>query len=170
MRFEIKSGKLNITDPCCEAGYTLALYDLAAKNGLWSSEVATHGVWDRVNSKLLAYHTESAKGKPVGFDQMRKEWKSLGTVAVVTGQAGVFDAGEYPQGPITGHLGDLSTFYGKACKITLESDNLFGVVDSMGVVSRSGCGDGTYEAFGQFEADELTAVLVVFVLDSDGVE
>ena len=70
---------------------------------------------------------------------------SIGAVAVDSGQCGFYEE-DYYNANQGGEYGDLDTFYGKACNITL-SDEQAGIIDGKGFVSSSGWGDGMYQVF-----------------------
>lgn len=150
-----------ITDPCYRRG-TWCCGTVATKPGLWRYKVVERDLfgWGNRVWELIAWHSEFRS--PSSEDS----WRSLPIdVGVDSGQCGIFDDESYPAGD-TGEYGDPSTFYGRACEITLSDG--YGVLGE-GVVCRSGLGDGSYEAYQIMsgDAEEAVALKVVFIRDEE---
>ena len=151
--FEVKSGKIIVTDPCYEFDEDNVI---PAKNGKWVVNVNTNSQGTIAELVVLHedYYAVSTVEQILDF-----------SCPVDSGQAGVFDADMYAkyQG---GEYGDLNTFYGKACYLTCETEEQSGVVamegNAMGAVSSSGYGDGDYEITGFYSDDELYGIRICF--------
>ena len=163
-KFKVKSGKLNITDPCYTDGTWCALFEMKAKNGIWKAEIET-GYEDRVKI-LRAYHINHPAASP---------FPKIGEVGVDSGQMSIIDSDSYPKGgDDTGECGDFNneervpiSFYDECCKATLSED-MFGIVSkyASGAVSSTGLGDGLYNVYGEMDGKELVAVEIVFMDDN----
>ena len=162
--FELKSDTLVVTDPCynrdtisndaggiiknCLPGKWFCFTTIMKNMGTRVSEL--HILHEKY---LTAHHLYSELDAP--FD-----------VSVDSGQAGVFDAEQYPHGE-TGDYGDETTFYGRACAAT--EHGLSGVITE-GFVSRSGFGDGGYPAFIGITNDQKCVSVRVVFIDEEGGE
>lgn len=153
--FEVTSGKIIVTDPCYDRNIHESNWILNAKNGTWIGEVS--------GTEQIVRYSNSPTGH---FDN----WIVLGTnLSVDSGQTGVFDHDAYPQGD-TGEYDDLTSFYGKACAMTL-SDDSSGSVDNIGFVSGTTYGDGTFTFYGIKNADnEIVAVKTVYAEEKEDEE
>jgi hypothetical protein len=166
-KFEIKSGKIHVTDPCYEVD-TCDGYNIPAKNGTW--EVQVREVDSRV-AEFTAYHLDH---EPSSVDDLIFD-PSL-DCGVDSGQFGIFDA--------EGYKGDTDDddrkWYYDICRVTCpwwddedwrkhKDDPTYGVTpDGTGFVSSSGYGDGGYS--GYFLRDEdgnVVAFRVVFIGDDE---
>ena len=163
--FTIKSGHINITDPCYENGTWCGMFELAAKNGNWEAEVKRDS--DGCIVYLRAYHA----ARPI-YSQPDER---LGEVGVDSGQMSIIDSDTYPKGDSTGDCGDFKnkqrvpvSFYDECCKRTLSED-CFGIVSEQGsgAVSSTGYGDGLYDVFVKKDGEEIVAVEIVFLNDED---
>ena len=160
--FQVKSGAINITDPCYNKTTWCALFKQPAKNGTWEAEVETEESEGRV-AHLRAYHTDHAiYSRP--SDQ-------LDSVGVDSGQMSIIDSGTYPEGEETGECGNFGdkervpvSFYDECAKATLSED-MFGIVSKYGsgAVSSTGYGDGSYAVYVEKEGEEIVAVEIVFI-------
>ena len=94
------------------------------------------------------------------------ESESVGYIAVDSGQAGFFDL-DFFRNNQGGEVGDLNSFYGLACSITL-SPKQAGVIKKRGVVSSSGFGDGCYDVYvSRDEVGKIVAASVFFIEEED---
>lgn len=159
--FEVKSGCINITDPCYSIDTWCAAFKLPAKNGTWKASVviSDEGEWGQRVATLFAHHTDHH------LDGDRKVLKA--DIGVDSGQCGIFDDGVYPQGKDTGDYDDEKSFYKQCCNMTLPQSNpehlQWGVVKG-GVVSSSGLGDGSYVAYVEKDDEgKIIAVEIVFI-------
>lgn len=165
--FEVKSGKLQVTDPCYDKGTWCAGTLKKVRNGTWVGHVVrtdeTRGKYgpDGIrNAEVHAYHSDLKK--------LPTRWtKSKIHVGVDSGQAGIFDEAAYPEGG-----SDDQAFYDRVCDITIGPDYYGKVHDpnypnagvvEFGVVSRSGFGDGGYNCYVATQNGEVVAVKIVFM-------
>ena len=156
--FEIKSGKMRVTDPCYDKDTWCAGVLENVKNGTWVAEIKTsnEGSWGNRVSELIVRHESHLGAEPY-------ERQSI-DVGVDSGQAGFFDEAEYHKDG-KGEYGDPNTFYGKVCEITLGPDS--GGVVPFGAVSSSGYGDGSYVCYTLTKDGEIVAAKIVFIGDED---
>jgi len=157
--FEVRSGLVNITDPCYEADGKCNAIKQRAKRGLWSAEAL-------MSSGRVAVLRASCKG----YDFRNLNRTISDDIGVDSGQAGIFDSAFYPEGE-TGEFEDKTSFYGRVCELTCptpkegeEREYPAGGVTENGVVSCSGYGDGCYIATGAYDGDELVAIEIDFGL------
>jgi len=167
--FEIKSGKMVVSDPCYQVPTWCQTILDNVKNGTWVAEVDVkdcNGWGNRVHS-LSVRHIDNESG-------IKDEINNLG---VDSGQLGFFDSEFYRNDEMATDLpksdfgenydresGD--SWYRSVCNLTL-SDEQWGVIPN-GVVSTSGIGDGSY--FGEIERNgmgEVVSVTVIFLSDED---
>lgn len=143
--FEVKSGKLVLTDPCSMGP---VVEDVA--NGLWeaSVEVKDCGSWGKRVASLTANLTGATGGRKMLVN---------GTVGVDSGQAGIFDKGAYDNALYTG---DEDEFYEKCCMVT--SGSKVGFVEE-GALSSTGYGDGGYEATKWVKDGKVIRVQITFI-------
>lgn len=174
--FEIKSGTIRLSDPCYTKD-TWCAGTVKAKNGTWIGEVdhSDEGSWGKRVSRIRAY----LKGTDLSVVQISDNFDAMKLdidVGVDSGQAGIFDDAQYPDGERTGEYGDSSTFYGRVCELTIgetpdgthDPDHpQAGIIDDFGVVSSSGYGDGGYNAYALFDGDEAIAIEIVFIGDEE---
>ncbi len=157
--FSLTEGSMRVSDPC----YTVDTWCagvVPAKPGTWTATLlySDQDTWGTRVSAILVEHETHLGPKPM--------YHSSIDVGVDSGQCGLFAAQEYPSGKSTGEYGDTSSFYGRACRITLDSEEKGGILDNMGVVSRSGFGDGSYTLLTSHldhSGEENTALMVVFI-------
>ena len=85
-----------------------------------------------------------------------------------SGQAGIFDSKYYEQYhfPTNTERQVNEDWYDKVCNITLEEEG-YGIIDEEGCVSSSGYGDGGYTAYLGYLNNELVAVKVIFIDESE---
>jgi hypothetical protein len=167
--FEIKSGKMVVSDPCYQVPTWCQTILDNVKNGTWVAEVDvkdTNDWGNRVHS-LSARHIDNESG-------IKDEINNLG---VDSGQLGFFDSEFYRNDEMATDLpksdfgenydresGD--SWYRSVCNLTLSGEQ-WGVIPN-GVVSTSGIGDGSY--FGEIERNgmgEVVSVTVIFLSDED---
>ena len=140
-----------VTDPCFSRDISNHL--LRTKPGVWWGAILAQNwsVWE-----LLAWHVTAGSLHEAQSARRR----ALFPVDVDEGMAGIFADASYPEGQ-TG----VSTFYGRAVDATCGP--LSAGIIKEGVVSASGCGDGTYDCFFETEdgkADgKVTAIRIVFL-------
>ena len=142
--------KIIVADPCYHFDH---LGTLVLDNVLSGKYVATAEVVNNRVSALAISH--------FNFKNEMLESESVGYIAVDSGQAGFFDLDFFRKNE-GGEFGDLDSFYGLACAITLSAKQA-GVIKKRGVVSSSGFGDGCYEVLVcKNEAGKIVAASVIF--------
>ena len=141
--------KIIVADPCYDYG---KLGTLALDNVLSGKYIATAEV-----EKNLSHSN---------FKNDILESENVGYIAVDSGQAGFFDLNFFRKNH-GGEVGDLNSFYGLACSITL-SPKQAGVIKKRGVVSSSGFGDGCYNVYvSRDEVGKIVAASVFFIEEED---
>lgn len=160
--FEVTSGKVIVSDPC----YELNLGDRCqgvlenVKTGLWKAHVEKgHDMgWGICCEELVAKHSDIDSVRdmniiPASF-----------TVCVDSGQAGIFDASVYRNDETVQKSSSFipdEPWYSSCCDQTL-SDQQAGIING-GVVSSSGYGDGSYEAWYAMDTNgEIVAIGINF--------
>jgi len=142
--------KIIVADPCYDYNN---LGTLLLDNVLSGKYIASAEVVNNLISALAISHSH--------FKNKMLESESAGYISVDSGQAGFFDL-DFFRNNQGGEFGDLETFYGLACAITL-SPKQAGVIKKCGVVSSSGFGDGCYEVLVcKNEGGKIVAASVIF--------
>ncbi len=143
--FEIKSGKIRVTDPCYDKNTWCSGVIENALSGEWFADSVildnsqTNGWGSRV-SELVIWHKDYDANNILELTDI--------DVGVDSGQAGFFDEAEYPEGD-TGEYGNTETFYGKVCEGTAGEPKqvkrkLFGD-DDIKLLSESGLSSASLE-------------------------
>jgi hypothetical protein len=154
--FELKSGKLLVSDPCytdiswCQLGVE------RAKIGTWKASIVVDEVsgWGERVHQLLAVHSSFT-----GQETWTKEGKDIG---VDSGTAGIFDVEQYPF-----REGNRRDEFYEACGAHTLSDHHAGCVD-IGAVSSAGFGDGGYPVYIARNKDgEVVGVRIDFITEAD---
>lgn len=149
-QFTIKSGRVNLSDPCYDADTWCGAYSIPAINGQWNVDL-------KYSCGRVAYWSAWVSNKP---KSVKTESIDFG---VDSGQFGIFDSSIYdPDGK----------FYGRCCDITLARDQSGSVIDdneeSLGFVSSSGYGDGKYEGTLYFsKQNELIGFEIAFIEEEE---
>ena len=147
--------KIIVADPCYDYG---KLGTLILDNVLSGKYIATAEVEKNLVASLHIYH--------YNFKNDILESENVGYIAVDSGQAGFFDLDFFRKNE-GGEVGDLNSFYGLACAITL-SPKQAGVIKKRGVVSSSGFGDGCYNVFVcKNEVGKIVAASLFFIEEED---
>ena len=141
--FKVRSGRLNITDPC----YSTDVWcrgDVPVVNGDWCGQAEMIE-----EEKGFFVKSLSCWSVNVCSPDTIKRKQALFKIGVDSGQAGIFDLDEYPRfGASFSCDGEDNDFYRRCCETSLK--RYAGVIEmngnSIGVVSRSGYGDGGYKA------------------------
>lgn len=156
-KFEVKSGTILATDPCYEKGCGPIIDSV--KNGTWKASIRTvdEGPWGNRVAELRIHHEDNVFEEPTELIN--------GHVGVDSGQAGFFDYESYPEYP--GDYGDDS-WYDRACDLTFDrterTSRYAGIMESMGVNSSSGFGDGVYDLYvGKTEDGQVVSAKIVFI-------
>lgn len=160
--FEVSSGGLRVTDPCYDV-QTWCAGTLRAKDGTWSAELrhSDEGDWGKRVAELVVRHADHPRAeptRPAGID-----------AGVDSGQCGFFDEAKYASNQ-GGEYGDLSTFYGQACRATSTASGDCsggGIVMGFGAVSSSGYGDGSYEVYVHEVDGQAVAARLVFIPEDE---
>lgn len=159
--FLTKSSTLRISDPCYDKSVWCCGTIKNCKIGEWSAFIikSDEGSWGIRNSNLVAIYGGDISIKEAQKILDESKWKNSNiSVGVDSGQCGIFDDIEYPEGD-TGQYGDYNTFYGKCCKETINKGS--DVID-FGVVSRAGYGDGTYKCLIS-DKTEIDAIRIIYI-------
>ena len=163
--FKVRSGRLNITDPC----YSIDVWcrgDVPAVNGDWcgQAEIIKEGKASFVKS-LSCWSVNVCS--PDTIERKQAPFK----IGVDSGQAGIFDLDEYPRfGASFSCDSEDNGFYRRCCETSLK--RYAGVVEingsSIGIVSRSGNGDGEYKATLWINENNLVEEIeIVFIEDGE---
>ena len=159
-KFNVKSGKMVLSDPCYELGIWCAGIIDNVKNGEWIGD-ADHldaGDWGRRVAALASYH----KDYPTTADEIFATGEKLQfDGGVDSGQFGHFDFDGYRNDETIAGVKRISKdadiireeepWYSICCDRTLGKEQ-FGVIP-LGVVSSSGYGDGSYDTYGVKNAE-----------------
>ena len=145
--FEVKSGKVRISDPCYELDTWCAGTINKVRKGVWQAEVikSDEGSWGNRCAVLLAYH----KDFTVDHDDGRFINQDI-DVGVDSGQAGIFDLKHFKDDGIVANVERVGgepicadePWYSICCDRTLSEEGA-GIIP-FGCVSSSGYGDGSY--------------------------
>lgn len=166
--FLVQSGALKISDPCYDPGTWCAGDVQDVVNGTWEAFVLKgktewgYRVWEVF-----------AVAKDCTFDFEAPWMREPIDVGVDSGQAGIYDLGQYFKGG-RGEFDEPGTWYEQACYCTSNKTgagilkDVIGDPTPCGVVARSGFGDGSYECLTQRDYDgKAYAVRIVFISDQD---
>lgn len=169
-KFEIRSGKVLVSDPC----YDLDTYGEIdnVRKGEWVAEVSLKECFGMRVSRLYAHHVSFPCDNP-----FYEEWKEEPiTVGVDSGQAGIFDVDYFKNQDVAKDYEYLNPdeiinkgeddWYSMCCDQTLHTECDAGVIP-FGVVSSSGCGDGSYSCFSIKKNGEVVAIMIDFGLEND---
>ncbi len=176
-KFEIKSGKVVLSDPCYKLGTWCQGVIENVKNGEWNAEAEHTEHWGRRVSALAAFHKDhfmsviaiKAKGEKLDF-----------TGGVDSGQFGYFDFDGYRKDETIAGVKRNATnpehiicenepWYSMCCDRTI-TDDCWGVIP-LGVVASSGLGDGSYDTYGVKDEDgKYVAFATIFIGDDEGEE
>lgn len=172
-QFEIKSGKLVLSDPCYDLGtWCQGIVD-GVKKGKWVGDVEYIDSFGHRVAKLWAYHEDY----PMSGDDIKGYGEILEfTGGVDSGQFGYFDHEEYRNDNIVQGVErvtpddvicDDEPWYSICCDRTLSKDK-WGEIP-FGIVSSSGYGDGSYPTYGIKDVDgkEWVGFVTLFIWDDD---
>ena len=165
MTIEITSGKAIVLDPCYKARQGVVIDNML--NGTYRVYVS-YDRDDRIAALTIAhtgcwlsYYNES-NAKTRSCRHLESD-----EIYVDSGQVGIFDA-EYfiAHDAEERDYDNPNCLYGRACKIT-ETEDHYGLIDTKGVVSESGYGDGDYECYTRHKGDKVVAISVIFVEEDE---
>ena len=186
--FEVVSGKVRVTDPCYDIDTWCAASVENVKNGKWNAYVrkTDQGEWGERCSELFVWHADYEKDEVFGKityeakgNDRVLEYKSGGMksveisseIGVDSGQAGVFDSKFYKddksiEGVERSGESEIicedEPWYSICCDKTLGEQG-WGTIP-YGAISRSGYGDGGYDAFKCLNSKrEVVGIRIVFI-------
>ena len=148
--FNVKSGRVIITDPCYEIDLNLGLL-LDAIDGKWEAYVSIENGDDVVSLKVIHqnYNTDRY-AHPRNFDY-------LDEVSIDSGQLAICDLNKYKTDP---------NEYEKYCQAT-SSPYSANIVENYAVVSSTGFGDGEYTIQGAKKDGKYYGFMVNFINDHE---
>ena len=154
----IKLGSLNISedkivvaDPSYDYGDSGTVLLKKVLSGKYLASVTNA---DSLITSLKICHSDY-KNSDLNFERYR-------FIAVDSGQAEFFDKDYFVKNQ-GGTFGDLNSFYGLACSITM-SPKQAGTIHKKGVVSSSGFGDGCYNLFvAKNSANKIVSAFIEFI-------
>ena len=154
--FKVTENKIVVADPSYDFGDfgTLILQDVL--EGKYFANVTTA---DNLVTSLNICHSDYKK-------IFEKNFAPYGEIAVDSGQAGFFDKNYFEKNS-DGNFGDINSFYGLACAITM-SPKQAGIIKKFGVVSSSGFGDGFYKVFVSRNDDrKIISAKILFISEKE---
>ena len=159
----IKLGSLNISedkivvaDPSYDCGDSGTVLLKKVLSGKYFASIKATNLKDcgQIVTSLKICHSDY-KNSDLNFER-------YGFIAVDSGQAGFFDKNYFVENQ-GGELGDLNSFYGLTCSITM-SPKQAGTIHKKGVVSSSGFGDGCYNLFvAKNSANKIVSAYIEFI-------
>lgn len=159
--FEIKSGKVMVSDPCYNKKTWCQGTIDNIKKGKWIGEVvmSDEGTWGNRVAYLIAYHNGCKNIDYESSNWIDKRFE----VGVDSGQAGIFDYNDFHGGEKgNDDYEDRNSWYRKCCDLTCNG-SCSGVIEG-GIVSSSGCGDGGYKCRVIEEKGKVVAILIDYGL------
>lgn len=155
--FLVTGEKIHVSDPCYDYPSTgaVTLSNVLSGEYLATIILCDMGRCGTHTAKLSINHGDYTKVLSEVF---------TGNVAVDSGQAGFFDDLYYQKNQ-GGEFGEIDSFYGLACALTL-SKNYGGIMHNRGVVSETGFGDGSYDLFiGKNMEGKIVSASIIFIDD-----
>lgn len=149
-----------VTDPCYDVGtWCQAILNVSPGKYKCFVVVTDEGEWGSRVSELHAIK-EDVFNKHEKLEKIPyKPGPYCCCIGVDSGQCGIFDAKYYEEHQPDNDYYNTNSWYRKVCELT----NNAGIIDSLGVVSSSGYGDGGYPLFTAEENKEIVAMKVVFI-------
>ena len=160
--FYVTGNKIHVSDPCCDYDSVCAAKIVNALLGKYLAKITLYDMatWGIRVANLSICHANHKNVIPnICTDCV---------IGVDSGQAGFFDDAYYQQNQ-GGEFGDLNTFFGLACSLTL-SKNRGGIMQDHGVVSATGFGDGSYPLYIGKNADGKIVAASISFIDDDELE
>ena len=160
--FKVTGNKIHVSDPCYDYHCSGAITIDNVLSGEYFASIALYDMaaWGTRSACLSIRHTKHKNILPnICTDCV---------IGVDSGQAGFFDDAYYQQNQ-GGEFGDLNTFFGLACSLTL-SKNRGGIMQDHGVVSATGFGDGSYPLYIGKNADGKIVAASISFIDDDELE
>jgi hypothetical protein len=158
--FTVKSGRFIISDPCYNRGTWCSGMLENVMRGEWKAYVLRRdtGSWGVRCAELIVCHNEFP------FEKLSFAEKTEFDIGVDSGQAGIYCDSEFHGGE--DEYGE-DGWYDACCQATLNNQRGAGVLPG-GVVSASGFGDGSFDAFVERNPDgQVIGAKVVFVTEDD---
>ena len=157
--FELKD-KARITDPCYDKkiGDYVAVIDMIPGKYISYIDTINDNIMGERVSRLSIYNLE--------YHTYDNDILISSNICVDSGQAGIFQEDYYQE-----HKANVDTeddFYGTCCRETTE--HFAGIISNIGVVSQSGFGDGSYEAYGYKIDGKYVQVSIVFIPEEEDYE
>ena len=169
-KFEIKSGKVVLSDPCYDLGTWCQGVVNNVKNGEWLADAEHVDSFGNRVAVLISYH----KDYPATPDDIMDGELLPFDGGVDSGQFGHFDYDGYREDETVQGVERISEdiicedepWYSICCDRTMSNDG-FGVIP-LGVVSSSGYGDGSYPSYGiKNEEGEYVGFATMFIFPDD---
>ncbi len=162
--FVVTSGALRVTDPCYDMNAWCSGQLDNVRNGIWHAHVGYHEDEAGWGTRVAYLHIVSIEAER-HFDHMAEfdsTWENSNVhVGVDSGQAGFFDLALFGQVCESEPVKDK--FYDEVCNLTLD-DNQWGV-HSIGAVSSSGYGDGSYECLVRRVDGQVVEAIIVYIAE-----
>jgi len=127
-----------------------------AKLGKWKANVAPDKEFPQRNCFLVAVHDETSVQ-----DMKNMRAVHVGKMGVDSGTAGIFEDASYPEDP--------ETLLDQVCSMEARSSSLFATGgETIGMMCRSGFGDGQYDVFCQKDSNgQVASVMVRLITPKD---
>lgn len=158
--FFVSGNKIHVSDPCYDYPCSSAVTIDNVLSGEYFASLTLYDMenWGIRSTNLSIRHAKHKNIAPnICTDCL---------IGVDSGQAGFFDDAYYQQNQ-GGDFGDLDTFFGLACSLTL-SNNRGGIMRDHGVVSDTGFGDGSYPLYiGKNVDGKIVAASIIFIDDEE---
>lgn len=158
---QINSDKIRVTDPCYDKESNVCYIIDNIVPGSWKATaiIKDTGMWGKRVHTLTIRNVDS-------YTAVLKLSKIHEVVGVDSGQAGFFVEEFYPNTQEEGE-----SFYDKACSLTCSNDK-GGIINDgtkdIGVVSRSGYGDGLYDlVLTKGEDGKVYGATIIFISEDD---
>lgn len=149
--FEVTSGKVYVTDPCCNEDI-IQENVLEVANGTWIAKA----IYDGGTCMELVAFLE-------GYDKATPRDVAPFEVDVDSGQAGIFDVASYKKDELVNEpiwFYPEDPWYSLCCQKTLSNDKA-GIIPG-GAVASSGYGDGSYKAFTYEKDGKIVSIVIDF--------
>lgn len=149
-QFEVKGGKVAVSDPCYEHGTWCAAWGIPAVDGIYEAYIvmSDEGKWGNRVAEIIAVLKDRIKGDCLTYeDYDLMNWTSMDSgIGVDSGQCGIWSEGQYqPDGK--GEYEEEDSWYGAICaKWDYDTPGApkAHIFNNMGAFSSTGFGDGSY--------------------------
>lgn len=162
----IKLGnKVLVSDPCYENDIRCTEVVENVKEGNYTTNVAYWKDSDPVFNNRVAELEVILDG----VDKDTLNWEiTEADISVDSGKCGIYDYKSVKDIVGTGECNEKDTFYGQACQCT-DAKEQYSELNSYGVVSRSGIGDGSYDLYIAKQDNQVVGIKIVY-LDKEMVD